>query len=96
MIMAMLQWIAPTRFFPQAYQHNAETTKLEDMIDPHFGVTVAIGITTMTIKIGTGSADLDVAPIILAIGVTVTVTLTEVTLDPFTEPHTPAHHATEA
>ena len=50
----------------------------------------------MTIKIGTGSADLDLAPIILDIGVTVTVTLTEVTLDPFTDPHATAHHATEA
>ena len=54
------------------------------------------GITTVTIGIGTGSADLDLAPIILDIGVTVTVTLTEVTLDPFTNPHATAHHATEA
>ena len=50
----------------------------------------------MTIKISTGSADLDLAPIILDMGVTVTVTLTEVTLDPFTDPHAAAHHATEA
>ena len=50
----------------------------------------------MTIKIGTGSADLDLTPIILDIGVTVTVTFTEVALDPFTDPHTTAHHATEA
>ena len=50
----------------------------------------------MTIEIGTGSADLDLAPIILDIGVTVTVTLAEVTLDLFTNPHTTAHHATEA
>ena len=96
MIMAMLQWIAPTKFHPQAYQHDAETTTLEDVIDPHLGVTIAKGITTMTIKIGTGSADLDLAPIILDIGETVAVTLTEVTLDPFTNPHAIAHHATEA
>ena len=94
--MAMLQQIALIKFCPQAYQHNAETVPLEDVIDPHLRVTIAIDITTMTIKIGTGSAHLDLAPIILNIGVTVTVTLTEVTLDPFTGPHTAANHATEA
>ena len=96
MIVTMSQQIALTKFCPQAYQHNVETTTLEDMIDPHLRVTIVIGITTMTIKIGTGSADLDLAPIILDIGVTVTVNLAEVTLDPFTNPHTTAHHATEA
>ena len=96
MIMAMLQQTAPIKFFcPQAYQYNAETT-LEDVIDPHLGVTITIGITTMTIKRGTGSADLDLTPIILDIGVTVAVTLTEVTLDLFTNPQATAHHATEA
>ena len=96
MIMAMLQQIAPTKFHPQAYQHNTETTTPEDMIDPHVGITIAIGITTMTIEIGTGSADLFLTPIIPDIGVTVAVTLTEVTLDPITNPHATAHHATEA
>ena len=94
--MAMLQQIAPTRFHPQAHQHDAETTTLEDVIDPHLRITTAIGITTMTIRIGTGSADLNLAPIIPDIGVTVTVTLAEVILDPFTNPHATAHHATEA
>ena len=94
--MAMLQWTAPTKFHPQVYQQDAETITLVDMIDPHLGVTIAIDITTMTIEIGTGSADLNLAPIILDIGVTVTVTLTEVILDPFTNPHAAAHHATEA
>ena len=94
--MAMLQQIALTQFCPQAYQHDAEITTLEDMVDPHLGVTTAIGITTMTIEIGTGSADLDLTPIILDIGVTVAVTLTEVTLDPFNNPHATAHHTTEA
>ena len=94
--MAMSQQTAPTRFHPQAYQHDAETVTLVDMIGPHHGVTIIIGITTMTIEIGTGSADLDLAPIILDIGVTVTVTLAEVTLDLFTDPHAAAHHATEA
>ena len=94
--MTMLQWTAPTKFHPQEFQHNAETTTLEDVIDPHLGVTIMIGMTTMTIEIGTGSADLNLTPIILDIWVTVTVTPTEVTLDPFTDPHTTAHHATEA
>ena len=92
----MSQQIALTKFHPQAYQHDAETTTLEDVIDPHLRVTITIGITTMSIEIGTGSADLDLAPIILDIGVTVTVTLAEVTPDPFTDPHAAAHHATEA
>ena len=96
MIMAMPQQIALTKFCPQAYQHNAETTTLEDVIDPHLGVTIAIGITTVTIEIGTGSADLNLTPIIPDIGVTVAMTLTEVTLHPFTDPHTTAHHTNEA
>ena len=66
------------------------------MIDQHLEVTLTPGITTMTIEIGTGSADLNLTPIILDTGVTVAVTLTEITLDPFTDPHTAAHHATEA
>ena len=85
-----------TKFCPQAYQHDAETMTLEDMIDPYLGVTVTIGITTMTTGIGTGSADLNLTPIILDIGVTVAVTLAEVALDPFTDPHATAQHATEA
>ena len=72
--MAMLQQIAPTKFHSQAYKHDAETTTLEDMVDPHLGIAITIGITTVTIKIGTGSADLDLAPIIPDVGVTVTVT----------------------
>ena len=68
---------------------------LEDMIDPHLGVTIMINIVTVTFEIDTGSADPDLTPIILDIGVTVAVTLTEVTLDLFTNPHAAAHHATE-
>ena len=96
MIMAMSQQIALTKFHPQAYQNDTETTTPEDVIDPHLRVTNAIGTTTITIKIGTGSADLDLAPIIIDIGVTVAVTLPEIALDPFTDPHATAHHATEA
>ena len=92
MIMAMLQQIALTKFCPQAYQNSAETTTLEDLIDPHLRVTIAIGITTMTVEIGTGSADLNLAPIILDIGVPVTITLAEVALDPFIDPYATAHH----
>ena len=95
-IMAMSQQTALTKFHPQAYQQDAEMITLVDMIDPCLGVTITIDITTVTIEIGTGSADLDLAPIILDIGVTVAVTLTAVMLDPFTDPHTAAHHATEA
>ena len=94
--MAMSQQTALTKFCPQAYQHDAETTTPEDMIDPHLRVTIAIGTTTVITELGTGSADLNLAPTILDIGVTVTVTLAEVVLDPFTDPHTTAHHATEA
>ena len=98
MIMAMLQQIAPTKFHHQAYQPDTETTTLtpEDMIDPHLGITIVIGITTMTTETGTGSADLDPVPITPDLGVTVTVTLEEVALDPITHPHVTAHHATEA
>ena len=84
MIMAMLQQTAPTKFHPQVYQHDAETTTLEDMIDSHLRVTITIGFNTVIIEIGTGSADLNLTPIILDIGVTVA------------DPHTAAHHATEA
>ena len=94
--MAMSQWTAPTRFHPQAYQQDAETITLVDMIDPHLRVTTTTGITTVTIEIGTGPADLNLTPITLDIGVTVAVTLAEVALDPFTDPHAAAHHATEA
>ena len=79
-----------------AYQQDAETITLVDMIDPHLRVTIKTGITTVTIEIGTDPADLDLAPITLDIGVTVTVTLTEVTLDLFTNSHATAHHAKEA
>ena len=87
---------ALTQFHPKAYQQNAETITLVDMINPHLGVTITIGNTTMTTNIGTGSADLDLTSIILDMGVTVTATPTEVTLDLFTDPHATAHHATEA
>ena len=96
MIMVMLQQTAPTKFHPQAYQHDAKTITLVDMIGPHLRVTITIGITIMTTKRGTGSADLDLTPIILDIRVTITVTLAEVALDPFTNPHATAPHATEA
>ena len=92
----MSQQTVPTRFHPQAYQHDAEAITLVDEIDPHLRVTIIIGTTTMTIEIGTGSADLDLNSITVDIGVTVTVILAEVTLDLFTNPHTTAHHATEA
>ena len=92
----MSQWIAPTKSHLQAHQQDAGTTTLVGMIDQHLRVITTPSITTMMIGIGTGSVDLDLAPITLDIGVTVTVILAEVALDPFTSPHTIAHHATEA
>ena len=86
----------PDKILPSGIPARQETTTPEDMIDPHLGITIMIGITTMTIEIGTGSADLSPVPIIPDIGVTVAVTLTKVTLDPITNPHATAHHATEA
>ena len=73
-----------------------DNNTIEDVIDPHLRVTITIGITTMTIEIGTSSADLNLAPIVPDIGVTVTVNLAEATLDPFTDRHATAHHATGA
>ena len=86
----------PNKILPSGVPAQCRDNNTRNVIDPHLGVTITIGITTMTIEIGTGSADLDLTPIILDIGVTVTVTLAEVTLDLFTDPHTVAHHATEA
>ena len=94
--MATLQQIAQTKSHHQAHQQDAGTTSLVDMIDQHLGVIITSGITTMTTRIDTGSADPHLSPIILDIGITVRVTLTGVTLDPFTNLHTAAHHATEA
>ena len=50
----------------------------------------------MTIETGIGLAGPDPIPTATDTGVTVTVTHKEVTLDPITDPHTAAHHATEA
>ena len=94
-IMGMSQQIALTKSHLQAHQQDAGTTTLVGMIDQHLRVIITPGITTVTIGIGKDSVDLDLPPIILDIGVTVAVTLTEVTLDPFTDPHATAHHATE-
>ena len=95
-IMGMSQQINLTKFHLQAHQQDAGTTTVADMIDQHLRVIITAGITTMTIGIDTGTADLDLTPITLDIGVTVTVILTEVTLDPFTDPHIIAHHTTGA
>ena len=93
----MIMATAPTKFFPQVYQHDTETTTLEDMIDPHLGVTIAIGITTVTIEIDTGSADLNLTPIIPRYrSNSHSDSCKKSTLDPFTDPHAAAHHTTEA
>ena len=95
-IMDTLQQIAPTKSHLQAHQQNTWTPTPVGVTDQHLGAITTPDITWMTTGIGTDSVDLNLAPITLDIGVTVTVTLTEVTLDPFTGPHTIAHHTTEA
>ena len=98
MTMAMLQQIAPTKFCHQAYQQDMEITILtqEDVIDPHLKITITIGTITMTIETGIGLASPNPIPTATDTGVTVAVTHKEVTLDPITDPHATAHHATEA
>ena len=98
MILAMLQQIAATKFCHQAYQQDTEITNLtqKDVIDPHLKITIAIGIITMTIETGIGLAGSDPTPATTDTGVTVAVTHTEVALDPITDPHAAAHHATKA
>ena len=97
MTMAMLQQIAPTKFHHQAYWQYTEITicTQEDLIDQHLYITIAIDTITMTIEPGTGLAGPDPIPITPDIGATVAVTLEGVALDPITDPHTAAHHATE-
>ena len=95
-IMDMLQQIALTKSHLQAHQQDAGTTTLVGMIDQLLRSHNHTRHYHLTIGIGTGSVDLDPTHITLDIGVTVTVILTEVTLDPFTIPHTIAHHATGA
>ena len=66
------------------------------MIDQHLEITITIGIITMTIETGISLAGPEHAPTTTDTGVTVTVTHKEVALDPITDPHAAAHHATEA
>ena len=95
-IMDMSQWIALTKYHLQAHQQDAGIMPLVGMIDHHLGIITTPGITTMTIGTGTDSVNLNLAHITLDTGVTVTVILMEVILDPFTSPHTIAHHAAGA
>ena len=95
-ILATSQWIPLTKFHLQAYQQDAGTITLVDVIDQHLAIIITPGITTMTIEIGTGLADLNLTPIILDTGATVTVILAEVTVDAFIDPHAASHHATAA
>ena len=95
-IMDTLQQIALTKYHLQAHQYDAGTTPLVGMTDQHLGIIATPGIPTMTKGRGTDSVDLNLTHITLDIGVTVAVILAEVTLDPFTSPHTIALHATGA
>ena len=66
------------------------------MIDPPLGITIEIGTITMTIRIGIDLAGQDPILTVIDTAVIVTVTHKEVTLGPITDPHTTAHHITEA
>ena len=96
--MAMSQQIAPTKFCHQAYHQDTGITILtqEDVIDAHLKITTMIGIITVTIETGIGLAGPDPIPTTTDTGVTVTVTHKGVALDPITDPHATAHHATES
>ena len=98
MTMAMLQQIAQTKFHHQALWQDTEITILteDDVIDLHLKITIAIGIITMPFEAGIGLAGPNTIPAATDTGVTVTVTHEEVALDPITDPHATAHHATEA
>ena len=98
MIIAMSQQIALTKFCHQAYRQDTEINTLtqEDVIDPHLKIAIVIGIITVNIEIGTALAGPDPIPITPDFGVTAAVTLKEVALDPITNLHATAHHATEA
>ena len=76
---------------PARHRDNNSHTRRHDL-----NITIVIDIITMTIKTGTGLAGPNPIPITPDLGVTVAVTLKEVTLDPITNPHTAAHHSTEA
>ena len=96
--MAMLQQIAQTKSHHQTGQQDTEITILtqNNVIDPHLGITIAIGTIPMTIKTGIGLAGPDPIHTATDTGVTVTVTHEEAALDPITNPPTTVHHVTEA
>ena len=98
MTMAMLQWIAQTKFHLQAFWQDTEIKILtqEDVTDPHLEITIVIGTITMTIKTGIDLAGPDPIPTATDTGVTVAVTQKKATLDPITNLHATAQHATEA
>ena len=88
----------PDKFHHQAFWQETEITILtpDNVIDPHLKITIVISTITVTIKTGTGLAGPDPIPVTTDTGVTVAVTHEEVAVDPITDPHTAAHHTTEA
>ena len=96
--MAMSQQITPTKFHHQAYQQDTEITTLtqEDVIRSASRNNHRDRHHHRPIKTGTGLAGPDPIPITTDIGATVAVIHKEVALDPITDPHATAHHATEA
>ena len=93
----MLQQIAQTKSHHQVYQQDTEIIILtqDNVIDPHLGITIAIGTITMTIETGIGLAGRDPIHAAIDTGLTVPVTHEEVTQGPITNPHAAAHHITE-
>ena len=66
------------------------------MIDPHLRITIEIGTITITIQTGISIAGQDPIHAVIATGVPVEVPHEEVILGLITDPHTAAHHITEA
>ena len=97
MNMAMWQQIAQTKSHCQVHWQGTEVPVLtqDTMIDLHLTISIEIGIITMIIKTDIGLAGWAPIPTVIDTGVTVEVTHKRVTPGNITDPHTPAHHATE-
>ena len=92
-IMDTSQWIALTKYHPQACQHDAEITPLADLTDQHLRPATP-GVPTMTIETGMYSVTLNPTHTTPDIGVTVIVIPAEAILDHFINPscHSSSHH----
>ena len=95
--MAMSQQIAQTKSHHQAHQQGTEIIVVtqDDVIDPHLEITIELGTITVTIRTDICLAGRDPIPAVIATRVPVELPY-EVILGPIIEPHTAAHHTTEA